>query len=74
MQVTQGSLALVGLNTTTPAIYWNGVPIPNITNVRVDWDADEQRIKLRADPVDAILAAELAAAGISMKKEGKHHE
>lgn len=62
----QGSLTMVGLNTTTPQVFWNGVVVPHIVGIRVDWENDEQRIKLKVSASDTIHA-ELTAAGILIK-------
>ncbi len=72
MQTAQGSLVLVGVDTATPTVHWNGAQVPFITGIRVDWEADEQRIKLKVSAEDA-SHAELRAAGIAVKLEGAHH-
>jgi hypothetical protein len=48
------------------------VAVPNINAIRVDWEADEQRIKLKVSDIDPALQAELLVAGISVKKEKTH--
>lgn len=63
---TQGSLTMVGLNTPAPQVFWNGAPVPHIMQIRVDWEADEQRIKLKVSANDTIHA-ELVAAGVLIK-------
>jgi len=72
MQSVQGSLVFIGLNTPTPQVFLNGAVVPNITEVKVDWESDEQRVKLK---VSALLPIhdELRAAGVTVKVGG-HHE
>lgn len=72
MQTAQGSLVLVGLNTPTAKVFWNGAEVPFVTDIRADWEADEQRIKLKVS-ADAPIHADLRAAGINVKLGG-HHE
>ena len=72
MQVAKGAFVMLGMNTPTPTVFWNGKAIQNITSVTVDWELEEQRIKLRTSILDLDLAAELALAGISLKKEKRH--
>lgn len=71
MQTAQASLVMVGMDTVAPTIFWNGAIVPFISSVRVDWEADEQRIKLKVSENDA-LHTELRAAGIIVKVEGQH--
>ena len=70
-QTTQASLTMVGLNTNAPQVFWNGAPVLHITSVRVDWEHDEQRIKLHVNAIDPIHD-ELQAAGVMVKLERRH--
>lgn len=45
----QGSLTMVGLNTPAPQVFWNGAQVPCITGIRVDWEADSQRLWYRVN-------------------------
>lgn len=72
MQTAQGSFVLVGVDTATPTVHWNGAQVPFVTGIRVDWEADEQRIKLKVSALDP-LHDELRLAGINVKLEGTHH-
>ena len=72
MQTTTGSLTIVGLNTPSAQVFWNGALVPNITAVRVDWEDDEQRVKLRVTDIDPALQVELIEAGIQVKKGSRH--
>lgn len=62
---------MLGLNTPTPQVFWNGVSVPNITHIRTDWEADEQRVKLSVSALDPIHT-EMSLAGIIIKKERTH--
>lgn len=65
---TQGSLTLVNLHTETPGIYWNGEPVPGVTDIQVDWDDMGQRVKLHVNGSADALYMEMVAAGITVKK------
>lgn len=71
MQSAQGSLVMIGLNTPTKQVFWNGVEVQNITEIKTDWESDEQRVKLK---VSALLPIhdELRAAGVTVKVGGGH--
>ena len=62
----QGSLTMVGLNTPTPQIFWNGKELVGILSVRVDCDEDEQRIKIKVN-AGSELVAEMQTCGINIK-------
>lgn len=68
MNVVQGSLVLIGVNTPTPIVLFNGEKVPGITGIRVDWEADEQRVKLKVAG-DSPLYTALLSAGVHIKKE-----
>ena len=66
-QIAQGALTMVGLNTDHPTVFWNGGIVPNIVGVRVDWEDDEQRVKLRVKHMDMTLYQAIVGAGISVR-------
>lgn len=66
-QSAVGSLVMVGLNTSTPSLFWRGLPLQNITNIRVDWEEDDIKIKIKAASMPQIIVQELAAAGVTVK-------
>ena len=68
MITANGSLVIVGLNTSNAVVFWNGIEVPNITSIRVDWEQDEQRIKLKVTGSDEAMYAEMLANGIHIKK------
>jgi len=70
METAKGSLTMVGLNTETPRVFWNGNEILEVTHIRVDCDADEQRVKLKVSSMVDALYAELTAANITVKRGG----
>ena len=65
MNSAQGSLVIVGANSTECKVFWNGQPVPNI-GVSVINSATLQRVVLTVQE-DPILA-EMAAAGITIKR------
>lgn len=66
MQAAQGSLVLIGLNTSTPQVFWNGVQVQGVIGINVSNNADTQRVLLTIseDP----MIAELKAAGVIVKR------
>lgn len=68
MIATQTSLTMLGLDTNAPQVFWNGRPVPGITSIRVDWEHDDQRVKLRVNGTDDALYAEMIASGINIKR------
>jgi hypothetical protein len=63
---------MVGLNTDAPQVFWNGVLVTGITEIKVDWEGDEQRVKLKVVGFDDITYNQLREAGIIVK--GARHE
>jgi hypothetical protein len=70
-QVTQGALTMVGLNTDKPTVFWNGGIVPGVTAIRVEWEDDEQRVRLTVAGFDPIHTS-LQNAGITVKQERRH--
>ena len=67
-QTAKGSLTMVGLNTPAPKVFWNGELVPGIIAIRVDWELDEQRVRLRVNNTNQAVYAEMLLAGIIIKK------
>lgn len=72
MSVAQGNLAMVGVHTPTPQVFWNGIEVLGIVSIKVDHEVgDEHRVKLKVfDAAQDDLLVEMAAAGIVIKKLG----
>jgi hypothetical protein len=68
MIAAQGSLTMIGINTPTPQVFWNGAVVPGVTEIKVDWEHDERRVKLKITGTDDALYMELVTAGITVKK------
>lgn len=62
MQTAQTDLTIVGAHTNTPAVYWKGQLVPNVTGLRV---ADG---KVVLSVPDDPLLAEMQAAGIVVRR------
>ena len=69
MQITQGNLVLIGVNTPTPQVFFNGALVQGVTGIRVDWENDEQRVKLKVNGTDHTTYQALLAAGVHLKME-----
>ena len=70
-QIAQGALTMVGLNTDHPTIFWNGGIVPNIVGIRVDWEDDEQKVKLKVTDIDPATQAAMIVSGITVKVGSK---
>lgn len=66
----QSNLTMIGLNTPTPQVFWKGQRIDYVVGIKVDWEDDEQRVKLRIGNLGASMVAldEMRAAGIVIKE------
>lgn len=66
VQTAQSSLVMLGLNTETPQVFWNGTKVDGITSIMVRNDDDEHSVvfKMAEEPI----VTELRAAGISVKR------
>ena len=60
MQTTQGDLVLIGAHTPTPAIFWKGQQVQQVTGLRVVNGVVTLNV-----PEDPVLA-EMMAAGIKI--------
>lgn len=65
--IAQGSLVIVGANTDTPEVFWNGAKVDGIIGINVDNDADRRKVVLTVQEVGTL--AELKLAGIAIKRE-----
>lgn len=66
--ITQGALTMVGLNTETPKVFWNGRLVSGVVGIRVDWDADEQRVKLIVNGDDHETYLSMTEGGVTVKR------
>lgn len=66
-----GNLTIIGINTQNLKVFWNGVEVPGILTVDVNWDADDHRVKLRVNGNTDSLYLEMASEGVVIKKERK---
>lgn len=57
---------MVGLNTKTPQVFWNGVKVDGVLGIAVNSDAAARKVVLRVkeDPV----IAEMQAAGVFVRR------
>lgn len=67
----QSNLTMVGLNTPTPQVFWKGQRVPGVTGIKVDWEDDEQRVKLKIVSISydsyPAMIDEMRADGIVIK-------
>jgi hypothetical protein len=72
MIITQGNLVMLGLNTDAPQVYFNGNQVTDVTEIKIDWEHDEQRVKLKVNGTQDELYMQLVEAGVTVKKEKRH--
>ena len=70
MITAQGNLTIIGANTPELKVFWNGKLVPNVVELKTEWEKDEHRVKLRVTGDDPMFG-ELAIAGIHIKKVTK---
>ena len=63
---TQGSLVMVGLNTETPQVFWNGAKVDGVLGIAVDSGAAVRKVVLRVQE-DPVLD-EMQAAGVIVRR------
>lgn len=64
MNTTQGSLVIVGANTTTPQVFFNGAQVEGVKTITVANNATVQRVVIgMEEPLQ-----ELVDAGITIKR------
>jgi hypothetical protein len=69
MQATQASLVLVDLNTLSPKVFWNGVQVEGITEIKVDSELGKEfMVKLKIKGTNDTQYMEMVSAGINIKK------
>jgi hypothetical protein len=72
MQIVQGSLVIIGANTSTPQVLFNGHQVAGVIGIRIDWEQDEHHVKLKVNGTDDSTYVALASAGVQIKKVGVH--
>lgn len=70
LEQASGNFMIVGINTTSPSFYWRGVKIPFIVRAHINWENDDQKIKLVVVNMETDLLNELVSAGITIKQIG----
>lgn len=66
MQTTQGSLVMVGLNTDTPEVFFNGAKINGVLSIAVDSRLATNKVTLKV--VEDPQIADLLAAGVAVRR------
>jgi len=64
MNTTQGSLVIVGANTTEPKVFFNGAEVESVSGISVVNDTERQRVMLTVPEPHQ----ELIDAGIVIKR------
>ena len=68
LQTAKGALVLLDAHLNTAQLFWNGQPVVGVTSIRVDWENDEQRVKIKVSAGDAAQIAALRTAGLMVKE------
>lgn len=71
IQTVTSNLVIIGLNTSAPKVFWNGVEVSGVTEIQSSWEKGESRVKLRLSGTEDSMYMEMISAGIVIKKEKK---
>ena len=66
MQVVQGSLVIIGANTKTPSVMFNGRKVEGLTDVKVNYSG-KVTLKVKETNLQDQVVLDLVAAGTSVK-------
>jgi hypothetical protein len=66
MEVTQGSLVIVGSNTPDMKVYFNGTQIEGVKDLTLNWDPVSPRVTLTLNETSQVQ--ELKQSGISVRR------
>jgi hypothetical protein len=67
INIAQGSLVMIGLNTSAPQVLWNGMTVDGITGINVVNNSATQSVVLKLAESEQI--ASMQAAGITIRRE-----
>lgn len=68
MQTAQTDLAILGLHTDTPQVFWKGTEVTGITRANIIFDEDDSRVKFTVSGAQDAVYLEMIDAGIIIKK------
>lgn len=66
MQIAQGSLVIIGANTKTPNVMWNGRQVEGFVDVKVNF-SNKVTLKIKKEFLESDSVKAVVAAGISVK-------
>lgn len=66
MQVTSGSLVIVGANTEKPQVFWNGLPVSAVVAVKVNFNG-KIALKVKKENLQEVTISAILEAGIKVK-------
>jgi hypothetical protein len=72
MITATGNLVFIGLNTAAPQVFFNGTEVTGVTEIKTDWECDEQRITIKLHGDDDALYMQMVEAGINIRKDRRH--
>jgi hypothetical protein len=67
VNTAQGSLVMLGLNTPTPQVFWNGALVDGIVGINVVNNGAKQSVVLKIPDSEQI--ASMQDAGITIRRE-----
>lgn len=68
MEVATGNLTMIGLNTETPSVFWNGVKVSGVVGIRVENAEGTQKVVLTVQ--ENPVLSEMRAAGVKIVRAG----
>ena len=66
MQAAQGNLVIIGANTDTPQVFFNGAKVEGVLSIAVDSRQAVQKVVLKIEEDQAV--ADLQAAGVIVRR------
>lgn len=67
-RTAQGSFVIVGANTNAPQVFWNGLLVAGVQEIKVDCDRSDSNVRLRIKGTEDALYWQLTDAGVTVKK------
>lgn len=70
MQVINGKLVILDANTRNITVLWNGITVPYVSEVKLDWEPDESKVVIKVTQLDPIHG-DMSLDGIRIKLAGR---
>ena len=65
----KGNLTMIGLNTLAQRVFWNGVEVLGVKQIKVEVEGSDRVVRLVIEGTNDALYMELIQAGVQVKKQ-----